>query len=101
MIRAAATHYHILRRFSWLLYSACKRHRAIFSIDAALHGSRIDNLLKLHGIDDMCNLFSDDGSEQTTTVLSEDHALSGLGCIERHLLITHADNIAELQKIIH
>ena len=67
-------------------------------MDEALHGSRIDDLLKLHGIDDLCNLFNDDGSEHTTTVFSEDHALSGLGCIERHLLITHADIIAELQN---
>ena len=96
--RAAATHYPILRRFSWLLYSAHKSHRAIVIIDEALHGSRIDDLLKLHGIDDLCNLFSDDGSEHTTTVFSEDHALSGLGCIERHLLITHADIISELQN---
>ena len=97
-IRAAATHYPILQIFSWLLYSARKSHRAIVSIDEALHGSRIDDLLKLHGIDDLCNLFNDDGSEHTTTVFSEDHALSGLGCIERHLLISHADIIAELQN---
>ena len=39
-----------------------------------------------YGIDDLCNLFSDDGSEHITAVFSEDHALSGL-CVSTGLFV--------------
>ena len=41
-------------------------------------------------------MFSEDGAEHV--VVSEDHSSFGLGCIERHLKVTHADLMATLQS---
>ena len=44
----------------------------------------------------LSNLFSEDGAEHV--VVSEDHSSFGLGRIERHLKVTHADLMATLQS---
>ena len=55
----------------------------------------LKNLLGL--ADKLSDLFSDEGVQHA--VVSDDHSSpAGLGCIERHLLVTHADLIAELRS---
>ena len=97
VIRAAAPHYPVVRRFLWRLYAACKKHKDIKAIDAMLCSGSVEELIQLLGFqDDLPKLFSEDGEEHA--VVSEDHSSPGLGCIEAHLIITHADLMAELQS---
>ena len=97
VIRATAPHYPVLRGLIWPLYSAHKNHMAVKAIDAALCSGSVEELLDLLGLaDNLSHLFSDEGVQHA--VVSDDHSSPGLGCIERHLLVTHADLIAELRS---
>ena len=97
VIRAAAPHYPVLRGFLWKLYSVNKKHMAIKAIDSMLSSGSVDELIEYLGLkDNLTELFSEEGAEHP--IVSEDHSLPGLGCIERHLLVTHAELIAELQS---
>ena len=97
VIRAIAPHYPVLRGFLWKLYSVHKTHMAIKAIDAMLSSGSVDELIEYLGLkDNLPELFSEEGAEHP--IVSEDHSSPGLGCIERHLLITHADLIAELKS---
>ena len=74
-----------------------KKHMAIKSIDAMLSSGSVDELIEYLGLkDNLPELYSEEGAEHP--IVSEDHSSPGLGCIERHLLVTHADLIAELQS---
>ena len=94
---AAAPHYPVLKGFLWKLYSVHKKHMAIKNIDAMLSCGSVDELIEYLGLkDNLPELFSEEGAEHP--IVSEDHSSPGLDCIERHLLITHADLIAELKS---
>ena len=91
MIRSAAPHYPVLRGFLWRLYAAYKKHKDIKAIDGMLSSGSVEELIEYLGLqEDLPKLFSEDGEE--------DHSSPGLGCIETHLRVTHADLIAELQS---
>ena len=97
VIRAAAPHYPVLRGFLWKLYSVNKKHVAIKAIDSMLSNGNVDELIEYLGLkDNLPKLLSEDGAEHP--IVSEDHSSPGLGCIERHLLVTHAALIAELMS---
>ena len=95
VIRAASTHYPMLRRFLWLLYSVHKSHLTVARIDEALSSGNVQEVVHTLGFADLSLVFSEDGSENAVFV--EDHLVPGLGSIENHLLISYADVIAELQ----
>ena len=95
VIRAASTHYPMLRRYLWLLYSVRKHHRAVARIDKALSSGNVQEVVHTLGFADLSLVFSEDGSEDAVFV--EDHSVPGLGSIENYLLISNADVIAELQ----
>ena len=77
-----------------LLY---KKHKDIKSMDRMLSSGSVEELIKYLGLqEDPPKLFSEDGEEHA--VVSKDHSSPGLGCIETHLRITHADFMAELQS---
>ena len=98
VIRSAAPHYPVLRGFLWRLYAAYKKHKDIKAIDGMLSSGSVEELIEYLGLqEDLPKLFSEDGEEHA--VVSEDHSSPGLGCIETHLRVTHADLIAELQSI--
>ncbi|KAL5503511.1 hypothetical protein EMCRGX_G010470 [Ephydatia muelleri] len=62
-----------------------------------LSSGSVDELIEYLGLkDNLPELFSEEGAEHP--IVSEDHSSPGLDCIERHLLITHADLIAELKS---
>ena len=99
VIRAAAPHYPVLRGFLWRLYAAYKKHKDIKAIDGMLSSGSVEELIKYLGLqeeEDLPKLFSEDGEEHA--IVSEDHSSPGLGCIESHLRIMHADLMAELQS---
>ena len=97
VIRAAAPHYPVMRMFTRLLYSARKCHMTIKAIDSALQAGDIDDLIALLGLrGSLSNLFSEDGAEHV--VVSEDHSSFGLGCIERHLKVTHGHATIKVQR---
>ena len=64
-------------------------------IDEALSSGNVEEVVHTLGFADLSLVFSEDGSENAVFV--EDHSVSGLGPIEHHLLISHADEIAEVQ----
>ncbi|KAL5497335.1 hypothetical protein EMCRGX_G013796 [Ephydatia muelleri] len=98
VIRSAAPHYPVLWGFLWRLYAAYKKHKDIKAIDGMLSSGSVEELIEYLGLqEDLPKLFSEDGEEHA--VVSEDHSSPGLGCIETHLRVTHADLIAELQSI--
>ena len=98
VIRAAAPHYPVLRGFLWRLYAAYKKHKDIKAIDGMLSSGSVEELIKYLGLqeEDLPKLFSEDGEEHA--IVSENHSSPGLGCIESHLRIMHADLMAELQS---
>ena len=97
VIRAATSHFPVLRTFTRLIYKA---HMTILAIDSALSCGNIDELVPFLGLKaTFSDLFSEDGVEHA--VVNEDHFSSGLGCIERDLKVTHADLIAELQSRVN
>ena len=62
-----------------------------------LSSGSVEELIEYLGLqEDLSKLFSEDGEEHA--VVSKDHSSPGLGCIETHLRVTHADLIAELQS---
>ena len=98
VIRAAAPHYPVLRGFLWRLYAAYKKHKDIKAIDEMLSSGSVEELIKylhvgLQEEEDLPKLFSEDGEEHA--IVSEDHSSPGLGCVESHLRITHADLMAD------
>ena len=97
VIRAATPHYPVLRAFTRLLYKALRCHMNLLAIDSALSCGSIDELIPFLGLkENLSDLFSVDGVEHP--IVSEDNSSSGLGCIERGLIVTHAGLIAELQS---
>ena len=96
VIRASSTHYPILRRFMWLVYSVRKSHLAVVAhIDKALSSGNVEEVVHTLGFSDLSLVFSEDGSDNAVFV--KDHSVPGLGSIEHHLLISNADLIAEVQ----
>ena len=97
VIRSAAPYYPVLRGFLWRLMLLYKKHKDIKSMDRMLSSGSVEELIKYLGLqEDPPKLFSEDGEEHA--VVSEDHSSPGLGCIETHLRIMHADFMAELQS---
>ena len=56
VLRAAATHFPLLRRFVGPLYEAIRQHRLLETIDTALCTGDFETLTKLCGISDYNNL---------------------------------------------
>ena len=103
VLRAAATHFPVLRRFLILLYEAIRQHRLLDSIDTALRAGDFEKLLMICDIVDYKALF---------TSCSIDHSASfkdsanqpirlqqpNLPDLETHLHIQHAELIADVDK---
>ena len=100
ILRTAAVHFPLLRRFLILLYEAIRQHRLLDSIDTALCTGDFEKLLTICGIVDCKALFTScltdsfkDGSNQPIKVQQPN--LPGL---ETDLHLQHAELIADVEK---
>ena len=96
IVRAASTHYPLLRRFHRLIYLARQHDRDVHKIDASLCAADFKQLMELAAIKDLDDLFSEEVSEYDDVV--PDCSVPGLPGIETQLQIKHAKLITELEK---
>ena len=102
IVRAASTHYPLLRRFHRLMYVARQQHWAVHKIDASLCAADFNQLMELAAIKDFDDLFSEEVnacSEYDDVV--PDCSVPGLPGIETQLQIKHAKLITELEKKVN
>ena len=103
VLRAAATHFPVLRQFLHDVHSAIRSHMCVFEIDKALCSGSYQRLMQTTNVDKLDALLSNDVSssyEQSTDTKCADSALRHPN-LETHLLITHAGLIDELEKEIN
>ena len=102
IVRAASTHYPLLRRFHRLMYVVRQQHWAVHKIDASLCAADFNQLMELAAIRDFDDLFSEEVnacSEYDDVV--PDCSVPGLPGIETQLQIKHAKLITELEKKVN
>ena len=103
ILRAAATHYPLLRRFLVLLYEAIRYHHLLDSIDTALCAGDFETLSKICGIADYEVLFRvcaggpdpllDKGTNQSIRLQQPN-----LPDVETDFHLQHAELIANMEK---
>ena len=106
VVRAAATHFPLLRRLVGLLYEAIRQHRLLESIDTALYAGDFEKLTELCRITEYNVLMKacsiDENCSAAGLVDSEDQPIRlqkpNLPDLESELHINHAELIAELEK---
>ena len=103
VLRAAATHFPVLRRFLILLYEAIRQHRLLDRIDTALCAGDFEALLTICGLEDCKALFTTCSLNQTASL--EDSAnqpirlqQSNLPDLETYLHLQHVGLIADVEK---
>ena len=89
VIWSDSTHYPVLHQFLHLLYSVLKSHKIIATIDEALGAGDVERLMD-------ANLFYKDGTN--SAAFCNDNSTPGLGPFERHLRVTYAELIADLES---
>ena len=100
VLRAASTHFPVLRQFLHDVHSAIRSHMCVFEIDKALCAANYCKLMEITNVEKLETLLSNDvdsSDEQSTDVKSVLRQPS----LEMQLLITHASLIAELEKEIY
>ena len=103
VLRAAATHFPVLRQFLHDVHSAIRSHMCVFEIDKALCSGNYHRLMEIINVDKLDALLSNNISssyEHSTDIRCADSALRQPN-LETQLLITHAGLIAELEKEIY
>ena len=102
LLRAASTHFPVLRQFLHEVYSAIRSHICVFQIDQALCIGNHQKLMEITEVDRFEGLLSNDVESSYEQCTDTEHAGSALRQpnLEAQLLITHAGLIAELEKEI-
>ena len=102
VLRAAATHFPVLRQFLHDVHSAIKSHMCIFEIDKALCSGNYHRLMQAINVEEFDALLSNDVDstyEQCTDMECANSVLRQPN-LETELLISHAGLITELEKEI-
>ena len=97
ILRAASTHFPVLRRFLAHVTDALSAHRVVYDIDNALKNGNHKSLMKITGIQ---SLLSCDVEEKYHKLKSSDLALRR-PTLETELAIAHAAVIAGFEKEIY
>ena len=100
VLRAASTHFPVLRQFLHDVHSAIRSHMCVFEIDKALCAANCYTLMEITNVEKLETLLSNDvesSYEQSTDVKSALRQPS----LETNLFITHAGIIAQLEKEIN
>ena len=95
IIRAAAVHYPLLRKFLNLLYQARWHHRRALNLDNALCSADFRELMKLTDIESYGALYK--GSKGESGCACE-NSTPGLPNLEPQLKVRHAELIMSLEK---
>ena len=93
IIRAAAVHYPLLRRFLNLLYLARRHHCRVFDIDMALCSADFQKLMRLTDIHTYDQIYKNGKSKSGNT---SENSVPGLPNLEAQLKVRHADLITSL-----
>ena len=103
VLRAAATHFPVLRRFLILLYEAIRQHRLLHRIDTALCAGDFEALITICGIEDCKALFTTCSPDQTASFQDSANQpirlqQSNLPDLETDLHLQHVGLIADVEK---
>ena len=103
ILRAAATHFPVLRRFLILLYEAIRQHRLLDSIDTALCAGDFEKLLTICGIVDCKALFTACSTEDSASFKDGGNQpirfqQPNLPDLETNLHLQHAELIADVKN---
>ena len=99
ILRAASTHFSVLRSFLRALYKAIASHKHVADLDALLHQGHFASLMKACAIDSYDTLFSND-MLCTESVSDGDSPLKKSN-LEYKLQITHAKLMVLYDKTVH
>ena len=99
ILRAASTHFPVLRRFLASVTEALSAHRIVFDIDNALQNGNHQRLLKITRVESLLSYNVDEKYQKLTAVQSSDLALRR-PTLEMELTISHAALIAGYEKEI-
>ena len=101
ILRAASTHYPLLRNFLKYVYAALESHKVLYCLDTALQNGDLNSLVNLLDILDFKSLIS--FKEKIMSKDSEDMITEGnneeLG-LESEILLKHAKIVSDLEKQI-
>ena len=100
ILRAASTHYGVLRTLLNHVYSAITSHVGVLNIDKALRTCDLHSLMEITKVTDFAVLLTNDldaSYEQCADVAVADSVLKN---VESQLLLTHAQVISDLDKEI-
>ena len=90
ILRAASTHYPVLRQFLHALYNAITYNLHVTTIDNALCTGDFHSLMEITKIEGFDSLLSYESRyEQSIDIVADDSILRNAN-LESHLLITHA-----------
>ena len=100
ILRAASTHYPVLRNFLHALYNAIKSNVHVTTIDNALCTGDFHSLMEITKIEGFDSLLKYESRyEQPTDIVAADSMLRNPN-LESHLLLTHAKIIKDFEKEI-
>ena len=101
ILRAASTHYGVLRILLNHVYTARRSHLSVVSIDKALIAGDFHSLMKITKVHDLADLLTADLDSSYQQSADDDvGTVSVPQSLETQLLITHAQTISDLEKEI-
>ena len=102
VLRAASTHFPVLRKFLRQVHSAITNHKCVFEIDKALCTGNYEKLMNITNIEKFESLLCNEVEASYQQCAGVESVYSALRQpnIEEQLLITHAKLILQLEKEI-
>ena len=99
ILRAASTHYSVLRSFLLAVYSALYSHKSIANIDQALHTGDVEHLMKVTQLEKYDALFTSKVSSAHDSLDSPAYNSElRRARLEVHLQIQYASTIAQYEN---
>ena len=95
VLQSGSVHYPVMHNLLRLVYSALRPHKNILGIHKALALGDVEALLKFLECKQLSTLFHENVTDHQT--FCDDNSKPGLGSMENHLKVTHAELIADLE----
>ena len=100
ILRAASTHYGVLRTLLYHVYTARRSHLCVVSIDKALGAGDFHSLMEITKVQDFADLLTADLDSSYQQSADDVGTMSVPQSLETQFLIKHAQTISDLQKEI-
>ena len=100
ILRAASTHYGVLRTLVDHVYTATRSHLCVVSIDKALGAGDFHSLMEITKVHDVADLLTADLDSSYQQSADDAATVSVPQSLETQLLITHAQTISQFEKEI-